>query len=370
MWDSFRAVFYKEWLHIRRDRMTLMMTLMIPMIQMMVYGWLDTNVRHIPTVYCDESRSTESRRFIDELRATGTFDLEPVNTPGQARTAVISSRARVAIEIPPDFHDRMLRQENAQVLVLVDGSESTVASTAVGAAGGVALSESVRRLAAHSGGGGGGQIEARPVVLFNPDSRTANYMIPGLVAVLLQMITSVLTAISIVRERERGTLEQLLVTPVETAGLMLGKVAPYMAVGFGELTGILLVMHFVFEVPIHGNLVFLYVMALVYVFALLSIGLYVSIGAQTQQQAQGTIQMFFLPSMFLSGYIFPLASLPWPLRILGQCFPVTHFIEIMRGVVLRGAGPMELWRSCLALVIISVLLIVASVWRFQKISLV
>ncbi len=369
MWDSFRAVFYKEWLHIRRDRMTLMMTLMIPMIQMMVYGWMDTNVRHIPTVYSDESRSTESRKFLGELTATGTFDLTPVATPGLARSAVVSSRAKVAIEIPPDFHDRMVRGENAQVLVLVDGSESTVATTAVGAAGGVALSESVSRLAARVGSGGG-QIEARPVVLFNPDSRTANYLIPGLVAVLLQMITSVLTAIAIVRERERGTLEQLLVTPVETAGLMLGKVAPYMAVGFAELTGILFVMHFVFGVPIHGSLLFLYVMALVYIFALLSIGLYVSIGAQTQQQAQGTIQMFFLPSMFLSGYIFPLASLPWPLRFLGQLFPVTHFIEIMRGVVLRGAGPLELWRSCLALVAISVGLIVASVRKFQKISLV
>ncbi len=129
-------------------------------------------------------------------------------------------------------------------------------------------------------------------------------------------------------------------------------------------------MHFVFEVPIHGSLVFLYFMALIYVFALLSIGLYVSIGAKTQQQAQGTIQMLFLPSMFLSGYIFPLPSLPWPLRMLGQIFPVTHFIEIMRGVVLRGAGPLDLWRSCLALVLISVGLIVASVRRFQKISLV
>lgn len=369
MWSSFRAVFYKEWLHILRDKRTLLMTLMIPVIQLMVYGWMDTNVRHIPTVFCDESQSVESRRFLDELRATGTFDLSPVTTPNEARTAVVSSRAQVAVEIPPDFHDRMLRGETAQVLVLVDGSESTTAATAVSATGGVALAESVKRLAGRAGPGVG-QLEARPVVLFNPDSRTANYMIPGLVAVLLQMITSVLTAVAIVRERERGTLEQLLVTPVETAGLMLGKVAPYLAVGFGELTGILLVMHFVFEVPIHGSLVFLYVMALVYVFALLAIGLYVSIGAQTQQEAQGAIQMFFLPSMFLSGYIFPLPSLPWPLRILGQLFPVTHFIEIMRGVVLRGAGPLELWRSCLALLLISVGLIVASVWRFQKMSLV
>lgn len=362
-----RAVFYKEWLHIRRDRMTLILTLMMPMIQMMMYGWMDTNVRHIPTVVWDASRSVESRRLIDELRATGSFDIEYVLSPAAARAAVLSSAAKVAVQIPADYHDRMLRGETAQVLVLVDGSESTVASTAVAAASGVTLSESVRRLS--RSGGGAGQIEARPVILFNPDSRTANYLIPGLVAVLLQMVTSMLTAIAIVRERERGTLEQLLVTPVEPVGLMLGKVAPYLVVGLAEITIILSVMHFVFGVPIHGNLVFLYAMALVYIFACLSIGLYVSIGAQTQQQAQGSIQMFFLPSIFLSGYIFPLASLPLPLRYLGQAFPVTHFIEIMRGVVLRGAGPLALWRSCVALVAICVVLILASARKFKRVSL-
>ncbi len=304
MWDSFRAVFYKEWLHIRRDRTTLMMTLMIPMIQMMVYGWMDTNVRHIPTVYCDESRSTESRRFLDELRATGTFDLDPGQhpRPGAHRRHLLPRQGRRGDPAGlPRPHAAQRERAGAG------------AGGRLGVHRGVHRGRRGRRrgalgVGAPAGGPrarGGGQIEARPVVLFNPDSRTANYLIPGLVAVLLQMITSVLTAIAIVRERERGTLEQLLVTPVETAGLMLGKVAPYMVVGFAELTGILTVMHFVFEVPIHGSLVFLYVMALVYVFALLSIGLYVSIGAQTQQQAQGTIQMFFLPSMFLSGLHLP-----------------------------------------------------------------
>jgi ABC-2 type transport system permease protein len=367
MWASFRAVFYKEWLHIRRDRMTLVMTLMMPMIQMMMYGWMDTNVRHIPTVVSDASHSVESRRLVDELRATGSFDVDYVLSPSAARAAVLSSRAKVAIEIPANYHDRLLRGETAQVLVLVDGSESSVAATAVGAASGVTLSESVRRLA--RSGSGGAQIESRPIILFNPDSRSANYLIPGLVAVLLQMITSMLTAIAIVRERERGTLEQLLVTPVEPVGLMLGKVAPYMVVGLAETTLILIVMRFMFGVPIHGNLVFLYTMALVYIFACLSIGLYVSIGAQTQQQAQGTIQMFFLPSIFLSGYIFPSASLPTPLRYLGQLFPVTHFIEIMRGIVLRGAGPLDLMRPCVALVVISVSLIAMSVRRFKTVSL-
>jgi ABC-2 type transport system permease protein len=252
--------------------------------------------------------------------------------------------------------------------VLIDGSESTVAATAIGAATGVTLSESLTRIAAHSNARSA-QIEARPIVLFNPDSRSANYLIPGLVAVLLQMITTVLTAVAIVRERERGTLEQLLVTPVDPVGLMLGKVAPYLVLGLAEVSLILFVMRYVFAVPLHGSLLFLYVMALVHILACLSIGLYVSIGAQTQQQAQGTIQLMFLPSMFLSGYIFPLASLPWPLRVLGQFFPAAHFIEIMRGVVLRGAGPFELWRSCLALVAIATVLILASARRFRKMSL-
>src|SRR5258708_31666532 len=146
MWASFRAVFYKEWLHIRRDRTTLILTLMMPMIQMMMYGWMDLNVRHIPTVVCDESHSAESRLLIDQLRATGSFNIEYVLSPGAARTSVLSSRAKVAVEIPPDYHERISRGESAQILVLVDGSESTVASTAVGAASGVALSNSLALL--------------------------------------------------------------------------------------------------------------------------------------------------------------------------------------------------------------------------------
>ena len=315
----------------------------------------------------DASHSIESRRLVDEMRTTGTFDVYYVLSPAEARAAVLSSRAQVAIQIPADYHDRLARGESAQILVLVDGSESSVAATAVATASGVTLSESVRRLSARTGSGArGAQIEARPIVLFNPDSRSPNYLIPALVAVLLQMVTSLLTAIAIVKERERGTLEQLLVTPIDPVGLMLGKVSPYLAVGFAELTLVLLLMRFVFGVPIHGSIVFLYVMALVYIFACLSIGLYISIGAKTQQEAQGMVQAFFLPSMFLSGYIFPLPSLPLPLRYLGQIFPVTHFIAIMRGVVLRGAGPISLWRSCVALVVISALLIAASVRKFKR----
>jgi len=206
----------------------------------------------------------------------------------------------------------------------------------------------------------------QPIVLFNPDGRTANFIIPGLVAILLQIVAIVLTAISIVREREKGTLEQLLVTPIDPLGLMLGKLVPYLLVGVFEMGMILVAMSFGFGVPIRGSIFFLFAMALVFLFTLLSIGLAISTKAQTQAQAQQMAQMFLLPSIFLSGYIFPQNGLPLVLRWIGRVLPATHFIEIMRGVVLRGAGPLELWPNVAALIAISVVMVGISVRNFKK----
>ncbi len=182
----------------------------------------------------------------------------------------------------------------------------------------------------------------------------------------MQIVAIVLTAISIVREREKGTLEQLLVTPIDPLGLMLGKLAPYLFVGIAEMAMILVAMRFGFGVPVRGSLVFLFAMALVYLFALLSIGLAISTRAQTQAQAQQMAQMFLLPSIFLSGYIFPTPGLPFVLRWIGRVLPATHMIEILRGVVLREAGPAELWRNVAALVAISVGMVTLSVRNFKK----
>ncbi len=209
-------------------------------------------------------------------------------------------------------------------------------------------------------------LGVQPIILFNPDGRTANFIIPGLVAILLQLVAIVLTAISIVREREKGTLEQLLVTPIDPLGLMLGKLAPYLVVGLAEMAMVLLAMRFGFGVPVRGSVVFLFAMAIVYLFALLSIGLAISTRAQTQAQAQQMAQMFLLPSIFLSGYIFPMAGLPFVLRWIGRVLPATHMIEILRGVVLRDAGPAELWPNVAALVVISVAMVALSVRTFRK----
>jgi ABC-2 type transport system permease protein len=369
-WSSFVAIFRKEFLHITRDRGTMMVALTIPIFQMVLFGFIDQTVRNVPTVVVDQDESRESRELIDQLRATGTFEITHVTpNPRRAREEITSGTARVGVVIPPDYHDKRARGSGAKVLVLIDGSDSTVSAQALAAVTGIAANASLEAIQKDRGADTEPPLATQPIILFNPDGRTANYIIPGLVAIMLQIVAIVLTAIAIVRERERGTLEQLLVTPIDPLGLMLGKLAPYLVIGILETGVILAVMRFGFDVPIRGNLVFLFAMAIVYLFALLALGLFISTRAQTQAQAQQMAQFFFLPSIFLSGYIFPTAGLPLPLYAIGRVLPATHMVEIMRGIVLRDAGPRELMPNVLALVLISVLLVWASVRRFRKVAL-
>jgi ABC-2 type transport system permease protein len=368
--SSFIAIFTKEFVHIRRDRATLTIALAIPIFQLILFGFIDQTVSNLPTVVVDQDETHFSRELVDQLRATHTFTITHITSdPRAARDDIIAGRARVGVILPPDFHDRRARGEEAKLLVLIDGSDANVSAQALASVNGVASAESLEAMTEKIQVGvtpPRNALSVQPIVLFNPDGRTANYIIPGLVAILLQIVAIVLTAISIVREREKGTLEQLLVTPIDPLGLMLGKLAPYLFVGILEMAMILLAMRFGFGVPIRGNLVFLFAMALVYLFALLSIGLAISTRAQTQAQAQQMAQMFLLPSIFLSGYIFPAPGLPFVLRWIGRLMPATHMIEIMRGVVLRGAGPAQLWPNVAALVAISVAMVALSVRNFRR----
>jgi ABC-2 type transport system permease protein len=373
VWNSFVAIFHKEFLHIRRDRGTLVIALTIPIFQLVLFGFIDQTVSNVPTVVVDQDRTAHSRELMDKLRATHTFDITRVTVdPREAREEIIAGHAKVGVIIPPDYHDRRVRNDRAQILVLIDGSDQNVSAQTLAAANGVAADENVKALAQNLDAARTrpeNALSVQPIILFNPDGRTANFIIPGLVAILLQIVSTVLTATSLVRERERGTLEQLLVTPIDPLGLMLGKLAPYLLVGLAEMAMTLSVMRFGFGVPIRGSLIFLFTMAFVYLFALLSLGLFVSTRAQTQAEAQQMAQFFFLPSVFLSGYIFPVAGMPFILRWIGRVLPATHMIEIMRGVVLRDAGPLELLPNVLALVAISALMVTLSVRRFRKVSL-
>jgi ABC-2 type transport system permease protein len=372
IWASFVAIFRKELLHITRDRGTLVIALTIPIFQLVLFGFIDQTVTNVPTVVVDQDGTAEARLLMDKLRATHTFAITKITRdPRDARDEITAGRAKVGVVIPPDYHGHRAKNDGAQILVLIDGSDSNVSAQALGAVNGVAADASLKALTETVPGAAVPKpaLSVQPIVLFNPDGRTANFIIPGLVAILLQIVAMVLTAVSIVRERERGTLEQLLVTPIHPLGLMLGKLAPYLFIGFGEMAMILSAMRFVFSVPISGSLLFLFAMALVYLFALLSMGLFISTRSQTQAQAQQMAQFFLLPSIFLSGYIFPVAGLPFVLKWIGRVLPATHMVEIMRGVVLRDAGPMELLPNVLALLAISAVMVTLSVRSFRKVAM-
>ncbi|HKW14056.1 MAG TPA: ABC transporter permease [Candidatus Krumholzibacteria bacterium] len=363
---GFLAVLRKEAIHMRRDRGTLRLALGIPLFQLILFGSIDTNIKHVPTVVFDQCRCPESRALLDELVATRTFEIKRVvNSHDELREAIVAGDAKVGLEIPPDYGRHRLQGTEATFLALIDGSDNTVASQSLAAINGLALTQSL--LALQKGTGNSTlPISPRPQILFNPDTRSANLLIPGLVAILLTFSGTMLTAYAVVRERERGTLEQLLVTPVSAVEVILGKLLPYLILGFCQLILVLFLMTTLFRVPIHGSVLLLAVLSLIYLTSLLSLGLMISARASTQIEATQGAQAILLPSIMLSGYIFPLSSLPGPLRLLSLAFPATHFIAISRGIIIRGAGFRDLIGEVAALAIISIALLTMSVLLFRK----
>jgi len=363
---GFLPVLKKEAVQMIRDRGTLQFALLVPAFQLVLFGLIDTNVKHVRTVVFDQSRTQESRQLLNDFVNTSYFDIVAY-APSRAllKEFIVSGRASVGVEVPPDYARRRLNREPADVLVLIDGSDSSISAQALAAANGVAFARSVTELAERAGAKDL-PIRTHPLFLFNPDSRSANLLIPGLVAILLTFSGTLLAAFAIVRERERGTLEQLMVTPASPVAVVLGKLLPYLVLAFAQLLFILFLMTVVFRVPIHGNLLLLLGLSVIYLFALLSMGLLVSSRARSQMEAIQLAQMLLLPSIMLSGYIFPLSSLPAPLRVLAQLLPATHFIAISRGIIIRGAVFGDLWRSVAALLVIAAVLVAGSTRAFHK----
>src|ERR1700730_229633 len=365
LFRGFGAVFYKEVLHVRRDSATLFFSLFIPLIQMFVLGFgIDTNVRQIHTVVFNGDGRRESRELIDRLKNSDTFNIiDYVSNDRDLNDAIIAGRARVGIKIPVDYSDRLIHNMSSQVLVLIDGSDSSVAGQAINVTTAIGLDESLRRVLANRASFA---VDMRPKLLFNPDSRSPNFLLPGLTAILLLNVTTFLTASAIVREKERGTLEQLFVTPVRPFGLLLGKLLPYLGVGFFELCLILTCMRFVFRVPIHGSVLLLAFLSLPYLFAALSLGILISSKAASQAEAMQLAFLPILPSVFFSGYIFPRETMPAIFRPISYLIPATYFINIPRGVILRGATIRHLWTDGLALFAIGTFLLIVAARRFQN----
>ncbi|HMV82904.1 MAG TPA: ABC transporter permease [Blastocatellia bacterium] len=361
-------VLRKEAIHIRRDATALFFTVVMPMIQMFLIGFaINTNVRRIPTAVYDAAQTQESRRLLDRFVNSDDFKIvKYVDSEEQLNREVISGRARVGVKIPPEYSRRLLAGESASYLVLVDGSDSSVAGEALNVSNAIALRESLERSLTVTSVRQTLPVESRPKVLFNPDSKSANFLIPGMIAVLMQMMTVLMTAITIVRERERGTLDQLYMTPVKPLGLMVGKVLPYAVVAYAELCLLLLFMRWAFGVPIRGSIPLLLLLVAPFILTMLGFGLLVSTKAQTYQEATQMAFGTMMPSIFLSGYIFPIDTMPTFFQVVSSIIPTTYLIQIFRGVILRGAELQDLWKQALILSGMSVFMIVVAARRFRK----
>jgi ABC-2 type transport system permease protein len=365
--DRLGAICWKEFIQMRRDPATLGLMLGVPVLQLLVFGYaIRMDVRNLPTAVFDQSRTQESRAFVQRLESTGNFRLRSsAGSYDDAIDLVNRGTARAAFVIPPDFATALKRGRPVAVQVLVDASDPTASQNAIAAAQMVGLEVNLSTLAAR-GGSMRAPLDIRVRPLYNPALRSAIFIVPGIIGLILSITLMIITALSIVRERERGTLEQLIVTPLSRSEIMLGKVAPYVAVGYVQMTAVLLIGHLVFRVPIRGSIVTIYAETLLFIVANLGMGLFISTLARTQAQSMQASYLFVMPNVLLSGFMFPREAMPPVAREIGLVFPLTYYLQVIRGVVLKGIGVRELWPQTLALLGFALVYFTFSVRRFRK----
>jgi ABC-2 type transport system permease protein len=366
------VIAWKELRQLRRDRMTLAMMVMLPVMQLLLFGYaINTDVRHIPTVVYDQDHSAASRDMARSLEATRFYDvIGEVRNYDEIERALRSGQAKVALVVPPRYGSDVVAGRPARMQLVVDGSDPQTVASAINTAASLVAARSselsVGRLAPSAAGLTLAPITLEPTTWYNPDLRTAVYIVPGLIGVILTMTMVMLTAMAIVRERERGTLEQLIVSPVKNVELVVGKILPYVIIGYVQITLILLAGRAVFGVPFLGSPALLYALSFMFIAANLALGLFFSTVAKTQQQAMQMSFFFLLPNILLSGFMFPFEAMPQPAQWLSQVLPLTHFLRIVRGITLKGSGfadavPELLWLTA----ILCALVTVASL-RFTK----
>lgn len=367
--SRFWPMLWKEFIQMRRDRLTLGMMTLLPAAQLLLFGYaIQTDVRHLPTVVLDESRSVESRRLTQTLENTDVFTIVgEVSTAEALRWAIESGRANAALVIPPDYETRIARGVPARAQLVVDAADPQSSAAALS---GAQLAAQARGVEITSERLGGAPVEP-PIDLavrpwYNPAQRSAVFIVPGVIGVLLTITMTLITSTAVVRERERGTLEQLIVTPIDKQSLMLGKLVPFMLVGYVQMAVVMGLGSLIFDIPIVGSLWLLTLLTAAFIFASLGVGLLISTVARTQAQAMQLSFFFMLPNILLTGYIFPRAAMPEPAQWIGLILPLTFFLRILRGILLKGIGIAHLWQDSLILVAFAVVLLAISVRRFTK----
>ena len=372
-WQRILAIIRKEFIQIARDPKTLGMVLAMPLMQLILLGYaINTVVDHISAVVSDASPSERSRALVEGFAATSYFEIVGyVDGPFEARRAVDRGEAKVAFIIPPDYTANVQAGRPGQVQVLIDGSDPNIAQTALLSADAVARSRSTELLTsslrrAGMSGGLSLPIDLRPTVLYNPSLQSVNFMIPGLIGLILQMQGLLLTSFAIVRERERGTLEQLVVTPIKPWELMLGKILPYIGIAFVGVGVVIAAGRLVFGIEFAGSVVLLLALSVIFLLGALGVGLLISTVSTTQTQALQLSFFVLLPTIILSGFMFPREAMPPIIYWLGYLLPLTYFLQVIRGIVLKGSEIGDLWNQVIPLAIFGVLVFSVSAARFRQ----
>ena len=353
------AVAWKELMHLRRDRLTLAMVVLLPTVQFLLFGFaIDTDVRHVPLAVLDRDPSPASRDLVRRLEATTRYDaVGGVRSYDEAHRALREGRVGAVVVIPPGFADAERAGEPRRVQLLVDGSDPMTVASTTGAASGLAAAIGSSLLSV--------EVDLR----YNPQQISAVYIVPGLVGVILTFTLVLMTALAIARERERGTIEGLVVSPIRPWELIAGKLLPYIAIGYIQMSLVLLLGQVLFGIRPGPVLPGLYAVALLFIGANLAVGLVFSTLARTQGQAMQMAVFFLLPNILLSGFMFPIAAMPAPIQILTEALPLTHFLRVVRGMVLKGSGFADLAPEIAALAgLLAVLLVIATLRTRKRLA--
>jgi ABC-2 type transport system permease protein len=363
----------KEFIQIQRDTRTLILVLIIPVMQLFLLGYAATNdVRNVPLAVFDQDRSPQARALLDAYRAADYFEVAfDVDSEQELRDLIDAGQARAGLVIPPDYSQQLLGGGSAQVAFVLDGTDPTVASTALSAAQLIGQAHSTQIMEQRLAGRGQTTaiepaVNVHTNVWYNPDLISAYYMIPGVIGMILYALTSILTASAIVRERERGTIEQLIVTPIRPMELMIGKILPYVILALLNTLEVIAIGHWWFGVPIRGSLWLILGISGLFLLSSLGIGLLASSIANTQQEAMLTVWMTLLPSIFLSGFFFPLEAMPKVLQWISYLFPLRYYLEVIRSLMLKGTGLAAVQTEVLALTVFGVGIMIVAALRFRK----
>jgi len=363
----------KEFIQILRDPRTLILVLVIPIMQLLLLGYAATNdVRNVPLAVFDQDRGPAARALLDAYRTADYFRIEyDVDSESELRILIDDGQARAGLIIPPNYSQQLESDGVAQVAFVLDGSDPTVASTSLSAAQLIGQSLATKVMAERLARGGQATslklpIEVRTQVWYNPDLVSAFFMIPGVIGMILYALTSILTATAIVRERERGTIEQLIVTPIRPWELVVGKILPYVILAFLNTLEVLAIGSWWFKVPIRGELSLIFLLSGVFLLSSLGIGLLASTIANTQQEAMLTVWMTLLPGIFLSGFFFPLEAMPKVLQWISYLMPLRYYLVIIRSLLLKGVGFAAIQDDVIALTVFGFAIMAIAALRFRK----